>query len=98
MTTTRIIGCSLIPAGHLTYTLEQYRLVEGLLQEEEVRSKNILCLQHRLGVAGHEEDPYIGPHLSHLLCHGWTLHLRHDHIRQKEIDWRDTGRSELYGL
>src|ERR1700728_3545052 len=98
MTTTRIPASSLIAIEHVAYTFEQNRLVERLLEQQEICSKDSFCLENGLGVAGHEEDSYVGPHLPHLVRDGRTLHFRHDHVGQKEIDGPNVGRRNLYRL
>src|SRR3984885_11842659 len=83
---------------HGTYALKQDRLVEGLPQQQEVCSENIFCLQNWLSVTRHEQDPYIGPQLSHFFCDSWTLHFRHDHVCEHKMDRPIMARREFYRL
>src|SRR5262245_38740627 len=59
---------------------------EGLGQKIELLLVGHALVERILGIARHEDDLDVGVALAQLLQKGRAVHLRHDHIRDHEID------------
>src|SRR5579859_558254 len=68
---------------------------EGLGEEMDVGIVADALAKGILGVARDEDDLHVGSGLAHLLDQGWTVHARHHHVGDDEMDRFRLGLDDL---